>query len=298
MSDTPSLAHEPRSPRDNEAIADRLAEVAGLLSEQGANPFQARAYREAASTVRSLDRSVREIHRESGIEGLQALPGIGGSIARSIRDLLVLGRLPMLDRLREGCDPMALLTTIPGVGPRLAERFHHELDVDSLEDLEVAAHDGRLQSLPGIGPRRAQGIRDSLAQRLARVRASGTAPRAEDPSVAEILDVDAEYRAEATAGRLRLIAPRRFNPERRAWLPILHTTRDGRHYTALFSNTPRAHWLGKTHDWVVIYADGGDGERQWTVITSEREPFAGRRIVRGREAECLEVIRAARIPPP
>jgi hypothetical protein len=43
-----------------------------------------------------------------------------------------------------------------------------------------------------------------------------------------------------------------------------------------------------TGDWVVLYWDGpGSGERQSTVITAHRGPLAGRRIVRGRESECL-----------
>ena len=82
------------------------------------------------------------------------------------------------------------------------------------------------------------------------------------------------------------IAPRRFNPSHVAWLPILHTTRGRRHYTALFSNTARAHQLARTDDWVVIYWDDGRGERQATVVTATGGPLKGRRIVRGREAEC------------
>jgi putative hydrolase len=83
-----------------------------------------------------------------------------------------------------------------------------------------------------------------------------------------------------------LITPRRFNPARRAWLPILHTSRNAHHYTALFSNTERAHRLRKTDDWVVIYADHGASDGQWTVVTGTGGLLAGRRIVRGREAEC------------
>ena len=97
--------------------------------------------------------------------------------------------------------------------------------------------------------------------------------------------MDEEYRTKAAAGQLKTIAPRRFNPQGEAWLPILHTTRGERHYTALFSNTPRAHRLGATRDWVVLYWDGGPGEGQATVITARRSPLAGQRIVRGREDE-------------
>ena len=66
---------------------------------------------------------------------------------------------------------------------------------------------------------------------------------------------------------------------------MLHTRRGDRHYTALFSNTARAHELGKTHDWVVLYYDNGHRERQCTVITSGRGRLKGRRIVAGREHE-------------
>jgi putative hydrolase len=103
--------------------------------------------------------------------------------------------------------------------------------------------------------------------------------------VAEILGVDREYREKAARGELVTIAPRRFNPSREAWLPILHTTRGNRHYTALFSNTALAHRLNRTHDWVVIYWDDGIGERQCTVITAEYGALRGLRIVRGRERE-------------
>ena len=92
-------------------------------------------------------------------------------------------------------------------------------------------------------------------------------------------------------GALRKIAPRRFNPGAEAWLPILHTHRGERHYTALYSNTARAHGLGKTRDWVVLYFDGGRGERQSTAITSERGPLRGKRIIRGREEECADLYR-------
>jgi hypothetical protein len=163
-----------------------------------------------------------------------------------------------------------------------------------LEQLEAAAHDGRLKAISGIGNKRVAGIIDSLAARLGRVRPIRPVHKAADAAVAEILDVDREYRDKAAAGNLPTIAPRRFNPDREAWLPILHSNRGERHYTALFSNTARAHEMGKTGDWVILYYDGPDGERQCTVITSQRGPLIGERIVRGRESECLEYYRQAK----
>jgi hypothetical protein len=196
-----------------------------------------------------------------------------------------LGYFPMLERLRGEADPVRVLESVPGIGPRLAARLHDEMGLSTLEDLEAAAHDGRLEQIAGFGPKRLAGIRDVLAHRLARVRPPSTATP-DRPPVEELLDVDREYRESAAAGRLPRIAPRRFNPQKREWLPILHATRGDCHYTVLFSNTARAHRLGKIDDWVVIYSDHGAADGQWTVVTASSGPLRGRRLVRGRENEC------------
>lgn len=268
----------------NADVAARLDEVAALLEQQGANPFRVGAYRRGAETLRRLGEPVDALLGREGLEGLEALPGIGESLARSIRTLVLTGGLPMLGRLRGESRPERLLMTVPGVGPKLAERLHDELGVDSLEDLEAAAFDGRLEHLAGVGHKRLAGIRDVMARRLGRVRLP--APPEPEPPVAELLGVDQEYRDNAAAGRLRRIAPRRLNPGGKAWLPVLHTRREGAEYTALFSNTARAHRLGKTHDWVVLYRDQGGGERAYTVVTATQGRLRGLRVVRGREAEC------------
>ncbi len=268
----------------NEAVASRLDEVAALLTAQGANPFRVRAYHRGAETLRRLDVPVTRILADGGLEALKILPGIGESLGRTIRDIVRYGYSPMLDRLRGNADPVRLLMSVPGIGRRLAARLRDDLHLETLEDLEVAAHDGRLARLAGFGPKRLAGVRAVLASRLGRVRSN--APAEGGPPVAELLDVDREYRESAAAGRLVTIAPRRFNPGRRQWLPILHTHRAARHYTALFSNTAQAHRLGKTGDWVVIYGDHGTTAGQWTVVSAPVGAMSGRRVVRGREREC------------
>lgn len=270
----------------NETVAARLREAGALLEAREANPFRVAAYRRAADTVARLDRDLADILRTEGRAGLVALPAIGRGIAAAIEEMLTTGRWTQLDRLRADLDPARLLATVPGIGPVLARRLHEMLGVESLEALEVAAHDGRLDGVPGVGPRRAAAIRALLASRLARRGAGGPRPAAE-PTVGLLLDVDREYREAAAAGRLPTIAPRRFNPERTAWLPILHSRRGPWRFTALFSNTALAHARGRTRDWVVVYftrADHEEGQR--TVVTETRGPLAGRRVVRGREREC------------
>jgi hypothetical protein len=278
----------------NEQVGGQFEEVARLLRDQGADPFRVGAYRRAAAAIRSSREPVDEIYRLRGIVGLKALPRVGESMARAVGELLTHGRLPILDLLRGTAHPITLLSALPGVGRVLAERIHDELAVETLADLEAAAHDGRLATVAGFGEKRLRGIRDSLASRLGRVRV----PPSPGPhlTVSELLDVDREYRDKAAAGELQLITPRRFNPMREAWLPILHTRRGTRRYTALFSNTARAHRNGKTRDWVVLYSDNDTGSTRHTVITAAFGPLRGRRIVVGREDECEALYAVSQVP--
>ena len=274
----------------NAQCADRLREAADLLEAQRANPFRVSAYRKAAATVLDLPEDVAAIAARDGLPGLEALPSIGRGIAAALLEMTRTGRWIQLERLRGNADPVQLLTAVPGLGHRLAERIHEELHVDTLEALELAAHDGRLESVAGVGPRRAAAIRASLQAMLSRSRprlAVRQAGAAHEPEVGTLLAVEREYRHDAEAGRLPTIAPRRFNPSGEAWLPVLHTQRDGWHFTALYSNTAQAHQLNRTHDWVVLYFyDDEHAEGQHTVVTETHGPLAGRRVVRGREAEC------------
>lgn len=280
-----------RTPDENQYIADRLREAAHLLETQGASSYRALAYRSAGDSIAAQGRGVREIFETEGVRGLDAIPRVGLGIAAAIAEMLTTGRWSQLERLRGTTEPAALFRTVPGMGPALAARIHDRLHVDSLEALEAAAHDGRLRTVPGVGERRAAAWRAALDAMLGRLRGGRpyvAADTASEPSVDTILDVDGEYRDKARTGKLRTIAPRRFNPENLSWLPLLHTERGPWHFTALFSNTALAHKLDRVRDWVVIYFyDGDHVEHQRTVVTETRGPLAGMRVVRGREQECL-----------
>ena len=270
----------------NADIAANLEQAALLLEQQGANTFRVRAYRQAAETVRDMKQPVAKILARKGRRGLEEMEGIGPGLAGAIEEMSNTGHYRQLDVLRAGTTPEAAFETLPGIGPELARRIHHQLGITTLEELEMAAHDGRLEQVPGIGATRAADVRDVLATRLRR-RPRGVAapPPQSRPPVAELLDVDREYRSKARAGKLYQIAPRRFNPGREAWLPVLNTRRGPRRYTALYSNTKLAHDLDKTHDWVVLYYRVKDREDQVTIVTGTSGELRGKRVVRGREQE-------------
>jgi hypothetical protein len=276
----------------NERIAELLNRAADLLARQDdANPYRIRSYRRAAEAIRSLDEPVAELVEREGKDALRDIRGVGQKLAGAMMEILDTGRLGLLDRLEGQTSPEEMLARVPGIGSELAERIHQDVGVSTLEELEVAAHDGRLAKVEGIGESRLQGIRDALAGMLSRSAQRRVRPRQEkrgEPPVSLLLAIDQEYRRKAEAGQLRTIAPKRFNPSGEAWLPIMNAERDGWSFTALFSNTARAHELGTTTDWVVIYYEDGGQEDQCTVVTARSGPLKGKRVIRGRESECRE----------
>ena len=274
----------------NQLIAEKLLEISTLLEEQAANPYRINAYRNAANVVKKLKQPVSNIVEEKGFNGLIELPGIGEGIGRSIYEYVAMGRMSRLESLQGGHDPVALFESIPGIGPTLAHRLIEQLHIDTLEALEVAAHNHRLEKVPGMSHKKVALVQAWLAQVLGRQR-----PRSQphgsmlEPPIQLILQVDQLYRKKAKAGELPTITPKRFNPEAKAWLPIMHISKQDWHITALFSNTARAHQLGRTQDWVMIYFyDDKHHEDQYTVVTETHGSLKDKRVVRGREAECAD----------
>ena len=304
----------------NDEVAIAFEQVADLLETQGDDYYRIRAYRKGAQSIRAQDRPVVNIFEAEGVVGLEQLPYIGKRLAASIKELAQTGDLSLLARLQSESSPERLFTRIPGIGPVLARRIHKALDIDSLEALEQAAHDGTLAQLSGFAEGRTMLIRDSVGAMLDRAAARQlrratseamsreTAGTISSPSIAQrsqsstdrqqpleqtvdspsielLLEVDAQYRYLAKAGQLRMVTPRRFNPEGKPWLPVMKLQKEGWSFNALYSNTARAHELDKTHDWVVVYYEKVDEQvshrGQCTIVTETHGARRGDRVVRG-----------------
>ncbi len=289
------LVAEPASSIPSCNCAAHLREVADLLQSQGADAYRVAGYRKAAEVIAAMDpAAIVALVDRAGVDGLDRLPHVGRGIAAAIVEMVRTGHWSQLERLRGTSDPVQLFTVVPGLGHRLAERIYEELHVDTLEGLELAARDGRLEHVPGVGPRRAATIRANLYAMLARDRSSGSVqPAVSAPTAKLLLAVDRSYREKGAAGALPMIAPTRFNPANEAWLPVMHCEREGWQFTALYSNTAQAHQLNRTRDWVLVFHYDSEGaEGLHTVVTETHGPLIGKRVVRGREAECRELYAA------
>jgi hypothetical protein len=271
----------------NRVIAARLREAADLLFAQHADPARVRAYRAAADGVLRLGEELGEMAAEAGRVALETLPGIQPSTASAIAEILRSGRWSLLERLRGSAEPERLLQMIPGVGPQLARRLQEALHVDTLEGLEAAVRDGRLDQVSGLGERRSAMLRKAIGDLMSRVRIDAPSA-AEEPPVGILLDIDREYREKAAASMLPRVPAGEGKRADDGVVPVLHARRDPWYFTAMYANGARTHSRGD--DAVLVYFHSErNPETQRTVAGERRGPFAGRRIVRGREAECIEL---------
>lgn len=264
------------------------------MEAQDGNIHKIRAYRNAANRILSTERSISEIVSNNNSAKLQEIPGIGEGIARIISRFVETGRSDLLDRLQGEISPEKVFSQVPGIGEKVGTRIAEDLDIETLQQLEQAAYNGRLAEIDGFGPKLVQNVRISLAGLLSRHAEINLSDRGRKdgegqvPEVGLLLEIDAEYREKADKGQLKKIAPKRFNPKGDAWLPIMHTSKQEWDFTVLYSNTKRAHDLKKTHDWVVVYYEKDHVDGQATVVTGSFGSLKGKRIVRGREKECEE----------
>lgn len=276
----------------NEDIYRLLNQIADLLELQNAGPFRIKAYRNAASEIAGMTQDLKSIAIKKNLKKLEALPAIGSSIGNIIIDYYTSGNSRYLNRLRGEVSFEQILERIPGIGPSLAKRIMRTLNIDTLEELEQAAYDGTLAKVPGFGKARLHLVQMAMKGLLDRKNQIGSwqssfnfPSRTDSPGIEILMEIDEHYRELARENKLKKIAPKRFNPENKAWLPIWHTEKSGWHFTVLFSNTLRAHQLSKEHDWVIIYYQKNEVEGQVTVVTETRGPLKGKRVVRGWEEE-------------
>lgn len=147
---------------NNADVAAALQELAELLELKNESSFRIRAYENAARTLGGLTEDVRLLASEKRLDKQK---GIGRGIAERITELLETGKIGYLDELRaEFPAGVRSLMAVPGIGPSMARRVYHELGVDGLDALRIAAEDGRLAGLSGLGEKSAQNVIRALGR--------------------------------------------------------------------------------------------------------------------------------------
>ena len=145
----------------NGEIADAFDELGSLYELDGAVVYRVVAYRNAAKAIREAGVSVEELARQGRAT---ELAGVGKTIAEKIDALLETGSIPSADKLKQRI-PSGLveITRIPGLGPKRAKLLHDELGVGSIEELRVAAEQGRLKDVKGFGKKAEENLLAAFA---------------------------------------------------------------------------------------------------------------------------------------
>lgn len=148
-------------PIHNSDIERTFQELADLLEIEGANPFRARAYRNAARTVTGLSESIADkVKKQEDLTGLQ---GIGKDLAEKMKEIVQTGSLKDLEEARKRVSPeLASLLKISGLGPKKVKALHEQLGITSIQDLQQAAQSGKISDLSGFGSKTESSILEEL----------------------------------------------------------------------------------------------------------------------------------------
>jgi DNA polymerase (family 10) len=141
---------------DKKEVAEILEEMGTLLELQGANPFKSRAFHNASRAIEGVTQDLRTLS-DSG--QLLEIKGIGKSIAGIVKDLVTIGKSKEYNELRKGIPPGVLdMLRIEGLGPKKVKVLYEKLKISTLERLEQAARDGKLEDLDGFGKKSQENI--------------------------------------------------------------------------------------------------------------------------------------------
>ena len=142
---------------DSRTAAHVLSQIGTLLELGGAPRYNARAYERAARAVLALGADDLLSLLKSG--ELKNTKGVGPATLSVIRELVETGESSYLNRLREATPGGFFdLMRVPGLGGTKISMLHEELGVETLDDLEAVAVDGRLAKLPKFGPKTVERI--------------------------------------------------------------------------------------------------------------------------------------------
>jgi len=145
---------------DNAALASALDDFGDLLEIAGEDRYRSLSYHKAAHAVRAWDEDIMS----TALAGrLTEIPGIGAKIAHVISSLLETGTFPEFEDVVTRVPASVVeLMRVQGVGPKKAKALYDELGVISVDDLEEALDEGRLEGLPGFGAKTIENIAEGV----------------------------------------------------------------------------------------------------------------------------------------
>ncbi|ERG89615.1 MAG: DNA polymerase IV (family X) [halophilic archaeon J07HX5] len=197
-------------------VAARLEEFADLLAATDV-AYKPRVYRRAAENIRDHPDPIEDLAAD-GHDRVATIDAVGDAIAAKIIEYIETDSIDELDELRSELPvKMDALTSVEGVGPKTVGRLYDALGIQTLDDLETAATNGKIREIDGFGAKTEQNIREGITfardaterQLLGEARPLGervVAHLSESPSVKRCALAGSIRRFEPTIGDIDVLA--------------------------------------------------------------------------------------------
>ncbi|MFA5175767.1 MAG: DNA polymerase/3'-5' exonuclease PolX [Candidatus Nanoarchaeia archaeon] len=146
----------------NLEISRIFYEIADILEIKEVE-WKPRAYRNAARSIESLTKDVKEIYKNEGLKGLQEIPGIGEALALKIEEYIKTGKIHEYEKLKSSMPKgFSELMNVSGLGPKKIRKLYKELDIKNVSDLQKAIQKRKLENLYGFGEKTEENIFKSI----------------------------------------------------------------------------------------------------------------------------------------
>ncbi|MGH9886745.1 MAG: helix-hairpin-helix domain-containing protein, partial [bacterium] len=135
---------------DSRTASHVLGRIASYLELKGESSFKIRAYAGASQQLRGLGvDDLAPLYRSGELGQLR---GLGPATLAVVRDLIETGESRYLEQLRESMsEGLVEMLDVPGLTPARIHAIHETLNIQTVEELEAAAKDGRLAAVPKLG---------------------------------------------------------------------------------------------------------------------------------------------------
>lgn len=181
-------------PMSNQELAKLLRNVAAsyTIKDERKFHFQIVAYQNAAETISSLTKEVKDYYKE---KKLKEIPGIGQTLMSRLDELFTTGKVEQFNFALAGISTAVFtLLDVPSLGPKKAYRLTEEFSLQNpktvLDDLEKIAKANKISPLKGFGEKSQADILRAIAEFR---QGAGKTTRMTLPYAQEMADKIVEY---------------------------------------------------------------------------------------------------------
>ena len=146
----------------NKEIAKIFYEISEILKLKNVQ-WKPQAYNKVARVIEGLEKDLKEIYEEKGLQGLDDVPGVGIAMANKIEEYIKAGRIKEYEKLKKSV-PKGLIEMmdITGIGPKKAQLLFKKLKIKSIKDLERAAKKHKIKELERFGEKSEEDIKEEI----------------------------------------------------------------------------------------------------------------------------------------